>query len=311
MDLMVPAGISPYAFFSREEWAGLGADLPVPLGEADLIELRGVNEEVSLDEVADIYVPLARLLSIHVKAAQELHHVTETFLGGLPAKTPYVIGIAGSVAVGKSTTSRILQAVLSRWDQHPRVDLITTDGFLYPNEVLERRGLMLRKGFPESYDVRRLISFVSDLKSGNSPLRAPVYSHLGYDIIPDSWQSVVAPDIVIIEGLNVLQTGADAVFLSDYFDFSIYVDAPIEHLRDWYVERFMKLRDTVFRNPESYFNRFAELTEAEAREEALRIWTDINERNLRENILPTRERASLVLEKGSGHTVQRVRLRRL
>lgn len=311
-DVISPSSVSPYASFSRREWAGLGDDLPVPLSEADLIELRGVNEEVSLQEVADIYVPLARLLSIHVEAAQGLHRVTETFLGGLPAKTPYVIGVGGSVAVGKSTTSRILQAVLARWEHHPRVDLITTDGFLYPNSVLESRGLMRRKGFPESYDVRHLVNFVAELKSGASPLRVPVYSHLAYDIVPDSWQTVVSPDIVIIEGLNVLQTGADsAVFLSDFFDFSVYVDAPLPDLRGWYVERFMKLRETVFRDPESYFNRYATMSEAQARQEALRIWTEINERNLQENILPTRERASLVLEKGSGHSVQRVRLRRL
>jgi type I pantothenate kinase len=305
-------GISPYADFSREEWAGLGAELPVPLTEADLRDLRGVNEEVSLEEVADIYVPLARLLSLHVQAAQGLHRVTETFLGGLPAKTPYVIGIAGSVAAGKSTTARILQAVLTRWPSHPRVDLITTDGFLFPNEVLIQRGLMDRKGFPESYDLRRLITFVAELKSGSSPLGAPVYSHLRYDLVPGIEQTVVSPDIVILEGLNVLQTGAGSpVFISDFFDFSIYVDAPLDHLRQWYVERFEKLRDTVFQDPDSYFHRFAEIPEMEARRLALGIWTDINERNLKENIEPTRERASLILEKGERHSVQRVRLRRL
>jgi type I pantothenate kinase len=306
------AGVSPYASFTREEWAGLGADLPVPLTETDLIELRGVNEEVSLEEVADIYVPLARLLSLHVQAAQGLHRVTEAFLGTLPAKTPYVIGVAGSVAAGKSTTARILQAVLTRWPSHPRVDLITTDGFLFPNEVLSQRGLMERKGFPESYDLRELIAFVAELKSGTSPLAAPVYSHLRYDLVPGLEQTVVSPDIVIIEGLNVLQTGAAApVFISDFFDFSIYVDASLPDLRQWYVERFLKLRDTVFQDPDSYFHRFAEIPEEEARSLALRIWIDINERNLRENIEPTRERASLILEKGQGHSVRRVRLRRL
>ena len=306
------SGISSYVSFTREEWAGLGANLPVPLGEADLQDLRGVNEEVSVEEVADVYVPLARLLSLHVEAAQGLHRVTETFLGGLPAKAPYVIGVAGSVAAGKSTTSRILQAVLTRWPSHPRVDLITTDGFLFPNDVLEARGIMQRKGFPESYDLRRLLGFVGELKSGRSPLHVPVYSHLRYDVVPEVFHTIVSPDIVIIEGLNVLQTRPGApVFLSDYFDFSIYVDASPADLREWYVARFLRLRDTVFQDPQSYFHRFADLREEEARETALRIWTDINERNLRENIEPTRERASLILEKGAGHSVRTVRLRRL
>jgi type I pantothenate kinase len=305
-------GITPYVSFQREEWAQLGADLPTPLTEADLRELRGLNEEVSLEEVTDIYVPLARLLSLHVEAAQGLHRVTETFLGGMPAKVPYVIGVAGSVAAGKSTTSRILQAVLTRWPSHPRVDLITTDGFLYPNAVLEARGILSRKGFPESYDLRRLVSFVGELKAGRSPLAAPVYSHLLYDIIPGAEQLVVSPDIVIIEGLNVLQTGAGApIFVSDFFDFSIYVDACVENLRQWYIERFLKLRDTVFQDEDSYFHRFAALSEEGARETARRIWLDINERNLMENIEPTRERASLILEKSDRHSVTAVRLRRL
>ena len=306
------SGMAPYVTFTREEWAGLAADLPVPLSEADLRELHGIYEEVSLEEVDDIYVPLARLLSLHVEAAQGLHRTTETFLGGLPGKVPYVIGIAGSVAAGKSTTARILQAVLARWPSHPRVDLITTDGFLYPNEELEARRLMQRKGFPESYDLRALITFASELKSGKSPLEAPVYSHLQYDLVPGVQQRVVNPDIVIIEGLNVLQTGADQpVFISDFFDFSIYVDASRENLRHWYIERFMKLRDTVFRDSDSYFHRFAELDDETARETAGWIWNEINERNLIANIEPTRERASLILEKGAGHTVQSVRLRRL
>jgi type I pantothenate kinase len=306
------AALSPYVSFTREEWAGLGADLPVPLTEADLLELRGINDEVSLREVADVYVPLARLLSLHVEAAQGLHKVTEAFLGSLPAKVPFVIGIAGSVAAGKSTTARILQAVLTRWPSHPRVDLITTDGFLYPNRVLEARGLMQRKGFPESYDLRRLLKFAADLKSGRSPLVAPVYSHLRYDIVTGLEQKVESPDIVLIEGLTVLQTGARSpIFISDFFDFSIYVDASSEDLRQWYIDRFLKLRETVFQDPNSYFHRFAHFTEADARETAERIWAEINERNLRENIEPTRERASLILEKRERHSVGSVRLRRL
>lgn len=306
------SGLSPYVTLSRAEWAGLGADLPVPLDETEILELRSLNEEVSLGEVADIYVPLARLLSLHVEAAQGLHRVTETFLGGLPAKVPYVIGVAGSVAAGKSTTSRILQALLTRWPNHPRVDLITTDGFLLPNHVLQARDLMERKGFPESYDVRRLLSFVGELKSGLSPLAVPMYSHLRYDIVAGVEQTIASPDIVILEGLNVLQTGAGApAFISDYFDFSIYVDASHDDLRKWYVDRFLKLRETVFQDPDSYFHRFGALQLQEARETALSIWTEINERNLVENIEPTRERASLILEKGAGHAVHSVRLRRL
>jgi type I pantothenate kinase len=303
--------LSAYLSFEREEWAKLSPDVPVPLSERDLGELHGMNEEVSLEEVAEIYLPLARLLNLHVAASQQLHRVSDTFLRKPSAKVPFVIGVAGSVAVGKSTTARILQALLTRWADHPRVDLVTTDGFLFPNRILEERGLMLRKGFPESYDVRHLLRFVSEVKSGRSPIFAPVYSHLRYDIQEGEYQSVDRPDIVIVEGLNVLQTGASPVFISDFFDFSIYVDAEVEDLRQWYVERFLRLRDTVFREPESYFHRFAELTEEEARSTALTIWREINEANLRENIEPTRERATLILQKGAGHSVQRVRLRRL
>jgi type I pantothenate kinase len=304
--------LSPYIDFSRAEWARLRAELPIPLSEADLKELRGINEEVSLEEVAEIYLPLARLLNLHVAAAQNLHRVTETFLGTLPAKTPYLIGIAGSVAAGKSTTARILKALLTRWPNHPRVDLVTTDGFLFPNRVLEERGLMHRKGFPESYDLRRLVHFVAEVKSGRSPLAAPRYSHLRYDLLAGAEQTVSEPDIVILEGLNVLQVAAgSSVFVSDFFDFSIYVDAAVADLRQWYVDRFLRLRETVFQDPASYFHRFADLTADQAREMALQIWTAINEVNLRENIEPSRERAKLILEKGSGHAVRQVRLRKL
>jgi type I pantothenate kinase len=306
------APLSPYLTFGRDEWARLSAQVPLPLSEEELKRLRGINEEISLQEVADIYLPLARLLSLHVAAAQGLHRVTDNFLGKPSEHVPFVVGIAGSVAVGKSTTARILQALLTRWPDHPRVDLITTDGFLFPNRVLEERGLMQRKGFPESYDVRRLLRFVSDVKSGRPLVDAPVYSHLRYDLVSEEAQRVESPDVVILEGLNVLQTGAGApVFVSDFFDFSIYVDASLEHLREWYVNRFLHLRATVFQDPASYFHRFADLAEEEVVETAMRIWEEINEVNLRENIEPTRERADLVLEKGAQHTVQRVRLRKL
>jgi type I pantothenate kinase len=306
------APFSPYLTFGRDEWARLSAQVTLPLSEEDLARLRGINEEISLDEVADIYLPLARLLSLHVAAAQGLHRVTDSFLGKPSARVPFVVGIAGSVAVGKSTTARILQALLTRWPDHPRVDLITTDGFLLPNRVLEERGLMQRKGFPESYDVRRLLRFVSDVKSGRPLVDAPVYSHLRYDLLPGEAQRVENPDIVILEGLNVLQTGAGApVFVSDFFDFSIYVDASLEDLREWYVNRFLRLRATVFQDPASYFHRFSEIPEDEVVGMALQIWEEINEVNLRENIEPTRERADLVLEKGAQHSVRRVRLRKL
>lgn len=314
-DSRMPAAL--YLDFTHEEWGHLRADTPLTLSEADLAQLRGLNERVSLDEVVQIYLPLSRLLNLYVAAVQELYRATATFLGSQVPKVPYVIGMAGSVAVGKSTTARILQALLARWPDHPKVDLVTTDGFLYPNRVLEERGLMHRKGFPESYNLRALIKFVSDVKAGLPKVKAPVYSHLSYDILPGHFLVVDQPDIMIVEGLNVLQTGDGVldhkprVFVSDFFDFTIYVDAKVEDIREWYIERFLTLRDTAFRNPLSYFHRYASLSDQQARERASTIWKEINEVNLLENILPTRERADLILEKGRDHSVQRVKLRKL
>jgi type I pantothenate kinase len=320
---------SRYLDFERAAWARLRAATPLTLSEADLTELQGINERVSIAEVEAIYLPLSRLLNLHVAATQTLHKATDTFLGGLPRPTPYVIGVAGSVAVGKSTFARILRALLARWPDHPRVDLVTTDGFLLPNRELEARGLLTRKGFPESYDLRRLIEFMAEVKAAAGAVHAPVYSHQSYDIVAGEFQVVDRPDIVIVEGLTVLQTGegartlaADApprlrdasrarVFVSDFFDFSIYLDAEESDVERWYVDRFFALRETVFRDPRSYFHRFAALTDREAEATARDIWASINGVNLRDNIKPTRERARLVLEKASDHTVQRIRLRRI
>ena len=311
-------GLSRYIDFTREEWARLRAATPLTLDERDLEAMRGINEHVSLDEVVDIYLPLSRLLNLYVAAAQGLYKVTDTFLGSPAAKVPYVVALAGSVAVGKSTTARILQALLSRWPDHPKVDLITTDGFLHPNAVLEERGLMERKGFPESYDLRRLVAFLGEVKSGAPRVEAPVYSHLRYDIVAGEHQVVSEPDIVIVEGLNVLQTGdghrtggPPRHFVSDFFDFSIYVDADEGDIEQWYLERFRTLRDTVFTDADSFFHRFAEISEDEAIGMARHIWKTINGTNLAENIIPTRERAHVILEKGPDHSVRRVRLRKL
>lgn len=306
---------SRYIGFSRGEWSGLRAATPLVLDEDDLANLRGINEKVLLDEVADIYLPLSRLLNLYVAATQSLYKVTDTFLGSPASKVPYIVGIGGSVAVGKSTTARILQALLSRWPDHPRVDLVTTDGFLHPNRVLEERGILTRKGFPESYDQRNLVRFLADVKSGVPEVEAPVYSHLTYDIVPDERRVVKRPDIVILEGLNVLQAENGAspsrTFVSDFFDFSIYVDAAEEDVERWYVDRFLTFTNTVFQRDDSYFKRYAGLTRGEAVAEAHRIWAEINGPNLAQNIKPTRERAQLILRKCPDHSVSNVKLRKI
>ncbi len=307
---------SRYQVFERPEWAALRAATPLALDEVELESLRGINEHLDLAEVSEVYLPLSRLLNLHVGATQQLSEVTATFVGALHRPLPYIIGIAGSVAVGKSTSARILQAVLARWPNHPRVDLVTTDGFLHPNAVLEERGIMHRKGFPESYDLSALIRFLADVKSGAPAVEAPVYSHTVYDIVENERLVIDQPDVLIVEGLNVLQTRSldpsrpPSVFVSDFFDFSIYVDASEPLIEDWYVQRFLTLRDTVFQDPASYFRRYGDLTTEEAIREARGIWNAINGPNLHENILPTRDRADLILAKGANHAVDAVALRR-
>ncbi|MCB1029074.1 MAG: type I pantothenate kinase [Microthrixaceae bacterium] len=307
---------SRYRSFDRETWSGLRASTPLTLGEDDVADLRGINDRLDLREVEEVYLPVSRLLNLRVSASQALFRATDRFLGAPETKVPYLLGVAGSVAVGKSTTARVLAALLKRWENHPKVALITTDNFLHPNAVLAERGLMERKGFPESYDRAALIDVLGRLKSGRRSVSTPTYSHVSYDIVPGETQVIEDPDIVIVEGLNVLQAptverGTPVVFVSDFFDSSLYVDAPEELVEQWYVERFFKLRETVFQTSDSYFTTYATLDDEQADATARRIWRDINGANLAENILPTRERADVILEKGRHHRVERVRLRRL
>jgi len=318
MDIRAPEQkYNPYRLFTRKQWAALRNDTPMTLEPGEFDKLRSMHDRLDLTEVEEIYLPLSRLLSIYVDATQRLYYSQRQFLGVRDRKVPYIIGVAGSVAVGKSTTARVLQAMLARWSPQPKVQMVTTDGFLYPTAVLERQGLMQKKGFPESYDLPLLLSFLSDIKSGRAKVRAPVYSHMTYDIVPNQWTEVDRPDILIVEGVNVLQTGplprdGKAVpVVSDFFDFSVYIDADEAVLRQWFVKRFLALRDTAFTDPRSYFHRYALLSDEEATATAIAIWERTNLANLEDNILPTRPRATLILKKGADHVVQSVALRRL
>ncbi len=317
MEQRTETELSPYRVFSRAEWAARRADTPMTLRPEEITRLRSMHDRLDISEVEEIYLPLSRLLSLYVAATQGLFRAQQGFFGTEDSKMPYIIGVGGSVAAGKSTTARVLQALLARWPNVPKVDLITTDGFLYPNAILEREGLMEKKGFPESYDLPALLRFLSDIKAGHRPVRAPVYSHLVYDVLPNHWIEIDRPEILIVEGLNVLQAGrlpkdGKAIpFVSDFFDFSIYLDADEDVLLSWYVDRFLALRGTAFADPKSYFHRYAKLSDADAAVTATAIWNRINLVNLHENILPTRPRADLILKKGDTHQVEEVALRRL
>lgn len=305
-----PKDSSPYVDFDRASWRALRKSMPQVLTADEVEELRGIGENIDLEEVAEVYLPLSRLIHLQVSARQKLIAATETFLGNSSGHVPFIIGVAGSVAVGKSTTARLLQVLLQRWDSHPRVDLVTTDGFLLPAAELNARGIMKRKGFPESYDQRALLRFVTDVKAGSRSVDAPVYSHRLYDRVPDQVQTISQPDILIVEGLNVLQTGP-TLMISDLFDFSVYVDARTEDIEKWYIDRFLQLRTTAFREPGAHFSHYADMGDERAAAEAREIWQSINLPNLVENILPTRVRASLVLRKGADHLVERVRMRKI
>jgi type I pantothenate kinase len=317
MEQRTDDGLSPYRIFSRAEWAQLREDTPMTLTSEEVARVRSLHDRLDMREVEEIYLPLSRLLSLYVAATQRLFRAQQNFLGTEDSKVPYVIGVAGSVAVGKSTTARVLQALLARWPNVPKVDLVTTDGFLFPNAILEREGLMEKKGFPESYDLPALLRFLSDIKAGRRPVRAPIYSHLFYDVMPNRWIEIDRPDILIVEGLNVLQIaraprdGKAIPYVSDFFDFSVYLDADEDVLQGWYVNRFLTLRGTAFRDPKSYFHRYSTLSDEAAVATATSIWTRINLVNLHENVLPTRQRADLILQKDENHLVGEVWLRRL
>ncbi|HTH27563.1 MAG TPA: type I pantothenate kinase [Sphingobium sp.] len=312
-----PPVLAPYHHFTKAQWSALRADEPMTLTREDISRLRTLSDPISLEEAEEVYLPLTRLLSFYVEAVQGLHNVSTRFLEAPDEKVPFIIGVAGSVAVGKSTTARILQALLQRWPSSPKVDLVTTDGFLYPNAVLAERGIMERKGFPESYDRPRFVQFLADIKSGKANVKAPVYSHLVYDVVDGSEVTIDRPHILVVEGLNILQPGElpkdgkPILFASDFIDFSVYIDADTDDLEDWFMERFFRLRETAFKDPTSFFRRFAEMSEAEAGEFGRMVWRTINLPNLEQNVLPTRGRADLVLKKGKSHLIETVQLRRV